>query len=492
MRMKWIATVSIGLAALLGCQKPVHFPATSLSEQAKAAGAFAAFDASGHGRANCFFFANEAGRIDRIGYDLNGDQKPESIVRLDELPASQCRHLVIVLDGFGYHVVKEYYDQGGLRFCHPPSLVIAPYPTLTDPCIEDLLNYMPCAGFEALYYDAAANKLVGGSMAYVAGKNEPYNRLLQYRASLIWDAIGYLYPWPVFGKEINDAKRVFDRASSQEVIAYFVSSAGVGTQMGAEGQKKCLQEVDRLINQVMWETHGLTKITITADHGHSYTPATRIPLEPYLEKKGWKLTDSLKGPRDVVYVRFGLETYASFAALRSAELAADLIGCEGVEIASYADDNSVVVLGRQGGKAIVRRKGDRYKYERVSGDPLKLSEPLAALKADGEGYYDAQELFEATARHEYPCPLERLWRGHFGLAENPPTVIVSLEDRFYSGSGSFAGAVRIASTHGGLNYRNSATFIMSTAGALRPVMRSRDVPGNLEKLLKVDRFPQGK
>ncbi len=46
----------------------------------------------------------------------------------------------------------------------------------------------------------------------------------------------------------------------------------------------------------------------------------------------------------------------------------------------------------------------------------------------------------------------------------------------------------IASTHGGLNNSGSVTFIMSTAGALPPVMRSRDVPKNM-KALTGEPFP---
>ena len=47
------------------------------------------------------------------------------------------------------------------------------------------------------------------------------------------------------------------------------------------------------------------------------------------------------------------------------------------------------------------------------------------------------------------------------------------------GLGSF---VKVASTHGGLNYRNTTAFIMSTAGALPPLMRSREVPANMTAL----------
>jgi len=476
------AAILVAGAMLVGCRKPVFFPAESLSPAAEAAGAGAAYDTDGDGKADFFTCAGPDGRIDRIAYDNDGDQKPDTTINLDEIPFSRCRHLVIILDGFGYELVKQYYNAGGLRMFHRPSRVIAPYPTLTDVCMEDILGYIPCRGFEALYFDRLANKLTGGAGDYLAGKSAPYNRLLHYRADLIWDAIGYIAPWKTFGKEVNDAKRVFDKAETQEMLAYFVSSAGVSTTAGAAGQRKCLGRIEQLVNQVIWQTRGLTKVTLLADHGHSYTPAERIPLERHLRKKGWHLRKSLRGPDDVVYVRFGLETYASFATNRPAALAGDLIVCEGVELASYADGDNVVVLAPNGARAVINCKAGRYRYKPSAGDPLKLKPVLGDLQSDKEGYYDAEQLVRATVTHVYPAPLQRLWRAHFALVENAPDVIISLEDRFYSGSKSFAGSVDVASTHGSLNYSNSATFIMSTAGALPAAMRSADIPGYMKNL----------
>ena len=461
----------------------MHFPAAPLSPAAVQAGATAAYDTNRDGKADFFTYADAAGRITRIGYDVDGDAVADQIVNLDEVSFAGRRHIVIILDGFGYDVLKGYYDSGGLRLFHPPSRVIAPYPTLTDLALEDALGYIPCHGFEAKYYDRRANRIVGGSGAYLSGTNEPYNRLLDYRAGLIWDAIGYVAPWEVFGKEVNDLVRLVDRQDRREVLAYMVSSAGVSTARGAEGQLRALRLIDRLAHQLVWSSRGLVQLTLLADHGHSYTPARRIPLEKYLTTKGWRMTGSLREPNDVAYIRFGLETYASFACRRPAELAADLAGCQGVTIVSYAEGESVVVLSSDGGRATITKSGGRYKYEAASGDPLKLSGILGSLSADAQGFYDDRALFEATALHEYPDALARLWRAHFSLAANTPDVIISLADEYYSGSTSFGDTVKVASTHGGLNRKNSTTFIMSTAGPLPAVMRSADIPANMTALL---------
>ncbi len=486
-----IAKIMVVAAALLsGCRKPVYFPAESLpaAGEREPAG-IEAYDVDEDGKADFFMIPDSTGRITRISYDTDADADADAVVNLDRISTEHCRHLVIILDGFGYDLVREYYEKGGLRLFHPPSRVISPYPSMTDVAIEDALGDVPCPGFEAKYFDRRANKLRGGSAAYMAGKNEPYNRLLDYRANLIWDAIGYVYAWEVFGKEINDVKEAFDGTWEKDFLAYLVSSAGVGTRQGAAGQRNCLRKVEQLVKQVVWETRGLTKVTLLSDHGHSYTRAERVDLEKFLKDKGWRPKNRLKDPKDIVAVKFGLVTFASFATQRPQALAEDLATCPAVELASFARGDDVVVRGGDGGRAVISRKGDRYGYEPSSGDPLKLNDILVGLDGS-DGYYDADDLLAATAEHYYPAPLQRLWRAHFALVENPPDVIASLGDKYYFGSKSMAGAVTIESTHGGLNYTNSAAFIMSTIAPLPKNMRSCDIDENISKLTGRD-FPPG-
>jgi len=68
----------------------------------------------------------------------------------------------------------------------------------------------------------------------------------------------------------------------------------------------------------------------------------------------------------------------------------------------------------------------------------------------------------------------------------PPDVIVSPADNYYSGSRGLDGFVKVAGTHGGLSRADSTTFIMSTAGPLPPLMRSREIPANMTGLTGLD------
>lgn len=485
--------------ALAGCKPPaVTFPRAPLPSTPD--GTTATYDTTGDGRGDFFLLADAEGRIDRLGYDYAGavaGEGPDEIVNMDAIPSVRCRHLMIIVDGFLFDLIRDEYEAGRLRVFHPPSLVIAPYPAMTDLAMEDFLGYMPCRAYEAKYFDRDENRVIGGSEAYLEGRNEPYNRILDYRADLIWVPIFYLWPRAVFEKEIHDCKRAFDRGEKQEMLAYFGSTAGMGTRFSREGQRECLRELERLILQVLRESRGLTEITFMSDHGHTYTAPEVIDFEAELGKSGWRLHDGLDEPRDVVLIEFGVTTYAGFYANERADLARDLVDVDGVELASYAKGESVVVLapeedeGKPARHAVIRQRDGRFRYEPVRGDPLALTPILAELTPDEAGYYDADDLLRATARHHWPAPLQRLWRAHLGIVENPPDVVASLADDRCVGSEMFRSAIETASTHGGLNYRNSAAFIMSTAGPLPPVMRARDVPEALRALLSVEIWPTG-
>lgn len=471
----------LATSAIIGCgRKPVYFPLETATEPGPTT---VGYDTDSNGTSDFFLVRNHAGRVDRLAYDTTSDGRPDEIIDLDALPPDRCRHLVIILDGFGFEVIREAYDQGRLRMFHPPSKVVAPYPTLTDLAMDDLLGCAPSEGFEARYYSRTRNDMVGGTGRYMSGESMMYNHAMDYRADLLWDAVGYIYPWKVFGKEINDIKRAYDKPTcKRQFVGYLVSSAGVGTQQGATGQRRCLDKLEQLITQVLWESHGLTKITLLADHGHSYTQGIAAPVDSCLASKGWHTVKHLQTDRDVIVVRFGLVTFASFITQQPAALAADLADCKGVEMTSYADGDAVVALSPDGGRAEIRKRDGRYIYTTLRGDPLKLLPILARLSADEDNSYDPDDLLAATVDHEFPAPLQRLWRAHFGLVKNPPDVICSLANGYYFGNEEFAERVDIASTHGALNRSNSVTFIMSTAGPLPPVLRSADVATALEDL----------
>lgn len=441
------------------------------------------YDSTGDGQPDFFTFADSSGRISRIGYDNDVDAAPDIIVNMDEIPAARCRHLVLILDGFGWDLLKRCYDSGKLRMFYPPSRIVSPYPSVTEVSMSAIFGSAPCRAVQSRYFDRKTNSMAGGILDYMKGRNEPFAASLTHRAPQHVDGLSYLLGMPMFNSELNTVKRLFDKRKSREVIAYFVSSAAVSVRDGAAGQMECLYQLDRFVTDVLWQSRGLVKVTMFADHGLSYEKVEWLDLEKHLADRGWLMKDNINGPRDVVLSTLGVVTYACFSTRRPGALSEDLITCKGVDLVSYARKDAVEVLTRDGSRAVIRARGGRFIYEPLQGDPLLLTPVLDRLETDEHGSYSSEDLLLATATHVYPAPLQRLWEAHFCRVENPPDVIVSLNDHYCSGPPPFSGMVRITTTHGSLNYRNSVTFLMSTAGTFTPIMRSCDIRKQIGSLL---------
>jgi hypothetical protein len=487
-RLGWVleALALLALAALACWGTPSKFPPEPPAAQQTPDGAVRAYALGRKSPPDYFTVQNAAGRIFRIGYDSGGDGKPGQFVNLDEIPLSESIHFVLVLDGIPYSVADAYQRKGGLRLFHPPSRVVSVYPAFTALALADAFADAPCTAFEAIHYDHRLNKVVGGDLDYLSLANEVWARNCDYRMATLWDPFAYLVPEKVFQKEVREVRDLLGRKDRGVLVAYLVSTAGVATREGEAGIVGVLDEADRLCEELVWRTRGRAKITIFSDHGHTMTPCKRIDFRPFLAGKGWRLSDRLDGPRDVVLVEYGLVTTALFAAKDRAGLAADLAACQGVRFASYPDGAAVAVRAA-GGFAVVERKGDSYRYVAAQGDPLGLLPVFAKLKAEGkldaDGFAADRPLFEATALHMYPDACDRLWRAFHGLAEETPDVIADLDWGWFAGSESLAKMLPgVASTHGDLERTSSTAAFMSTLGPVPPVFRNRDVPAVMQSL----------
>jgi len=485
-RLNLIALALAAASLAAGCAGPLRFPSAPLAEKETRLGLVQAYDTNGDKRADFFTTQGSDGRVVRIAYDTTGDGAADSFITLDDIPFTDCRHIVFVLDGVPFDLVEAFRAKGRLQLFYPPAPVVSTYPSMTDLALADVFVSPKPLGFESLYYDHRANRLAGGDGDYLSLKNEAWARLVDYRAGTLLDPLAYIYPNYVFDREVEDFMRLIGRRDRRRVIGYFVSTAGLATRFGAAGIEKVLDTFDRLSHQLVAESRGLVKITMLADHGHTLARCERIDFRKFLGERGWRITDRLTGPRDVAPVEYGLVTYASFAAHDRPALAADLLEHKGVRLTVFQEGDAVVVRARDGEARIERRDG-RYRYRASAGDPLQLAPILERLKAEGkvvgDGFVADRILFLATADHRYPDPLDRLWRAFTGMAENVPDVIADLADGYYAGAAARAVWFNsAASTHGDLERMSSTTFIMSTVGPLAGPLRSRDIPHALERL----------
>ncbi len=484
----WACALLIGLAA--GCAHTIRFPQSPLVTKTTGTGSINAYDTDGDGRADYVTMQDVDGRTVRIGYDTTGNGEADSLVDLDQIAVADCRHVVLIIDGVGYDTVKAFQQRGGLRLFHPPAPVISTFPSMTDIALNDAFQTVRCRACEAVHFNHGTNRLEGGDADYLAMTDEDWVRCTDYRAGTLVDPLAYLFPGHYFKEELAEFRKRFDRRDRPRFVAYFVSTAGLGTRDLLAGQHEILRGIDRLVEELVWKTRGLVKVTLFSDHGHTLVRGKWIDFRKFLREKGWNVRDRLGGPRDVVPVEYGLVTYASFATRDRAALAATLLEQEGVDLVTYAERNVVVVAGT-GGKAFIERRGSRYRYRAESGDPLHLAETVRQGKArggvfDSDGFADERSWLRLTLTHDYPDAPDRLWRAFHGQTEHVPDVIASLKEDYTAGLASRAWRFSDgASTHGDLGRKSSTTFIMSTTCPIlqkwQP-LRCRDLPAVLDDL----------
>jgi len=473
-----------------GCAGPARFPAEPTVSTPAGAGSIQAYDTDDDSCTDYITMQNPDGRTVRIGYDTTGNGEADSFVDLDQIAVADCRHVVIILDGVGYDTVKAFQERGGLRLFHPPAPVISPFPAMTDIALNDVFQAVRCRAYEAVHFNHKANRLEGGDADYLAMKDEDWVRCADYRAGTLVDPLAYLFPGHYFKEELAEFRKRFDRRDRPLFVAYFVSTAGLGTRDLLGGQHEVLRAIDHLVEELVWQTRGLVKVTLLSDHGHTLVRGQWIDFHKFLREKGWNVRDRLDGPRDVAPIEYGLVTYASYAVRDRPALAATLLEHEGVDLVMYPERDVVVVAG-PGTHAVIERRGNRYRYRAESGDPLRLAGVVRQAKErggvfDADGFAHERAWFRMTATHDYPDALDRIWRAFHGQTEHVPDVIVSLKEGYNAGLGSRAWRFpEGASTHGDLGRKSSTAFIMSTTCPIRQEwqpLRSRDLPGILDDL----------
>ena len=397
------------------------------------------------------------------------------------------RRLVLVLDGVPYQTIADLRAEGRFKHFHDPARMISTFPSSTNPAMVEILHAEDAPGYEDHYYDRARNRLVGGLQDRVRGEKfirGTYRETFDYHASAFGGALAYvaapLSTLMAAQFDLLACKRAFRRAQAPVFVGYLGATDSL-THLGGEWAiKSYLRTLDRAVEELIAESSqqgGTLEVEMFSDHGNRYDRYRHVKLNDALQRAGFVTEKSLQSGRSVVLPKYGLVGSAQVFTLpdNQVKVAEVCAATEGVDFALYYQaDNSLALVSRRG-RARIAQAGDRFRYDDLGGDPLRLKAVVESLRAagqlDAEGYAERESWYGATMRHEYVDPLRRLFDGFNAHVKNRADVIVSFEDGWLIGSPFMSALAVMRATHGNLRRGETEGFAISTRETLGETVR---------------------
>jgi Type I phosphodiesterase / nucleotide pyrophosphatase len=420
------------------------------------------------------------------------------------------RRLVLVLDGVPYKTVADLRAEGRFRYFRDPARMISTFPSLTNPAMIEILQTGDSPGYEDHYYDRARNRLLGNVQNRLQGERfiqGTFRETFDYHAPAFKGALAYVAApvgaIAVAQLDLAAFRSAFRRSKSPVFIGYIGETDTLAHLGGEKALKSFMRTLDRTIEEFVAESErngARLEVEMFSDHGNNYAEYRQVKLNDAINQAGFVTEKSLKSSRSVVLPKYGLVGSsmlftASENRQRLAEVCAEV---EGVDFAVYQASADVIEVMSKGARARAVRNGERYRYEDLGGDPLKLNDIIGAMKTcgvmDSQGFASREDWWRATRPHRYADPLRRLFDGFEKHVRNRADVIVSYKDGYQLGSPFLSFFARLHATHGNLLRGESEAFAMSTRKSLGDSVRGYELHrlfGLGEQQSKVESYISG-
>ena len=414
--------------------------------------------------------------------------------------ASLPRRLVLLVDGVSYRDMKALQEgitlggqrhlQGFHRGYFPVSRLVSTFPSISDPAWSEILGNRPPPGYQRTYFSADEGSEIS---------NNGVTSSAEYETQMNWQmsgsfhrSMGYVFPLRAFNYEVNSLVEGFLHTSGDVTNYYaFIHSTDSAQHLWGD-----ICPMLRALDQRLEELRALYRaregreleIAIMSDHGNNHAGGgKRIAIRGFLKKAGYRITKSLRSPKDIVLPTAGIESWVEIhnAPAETERLVRLLSPLEGVDVITAQDPeqpNRFMVVSSKGERAAIEWNAAKnsFRYSTETGDPINYKPVVEALAKknalDSEGFATADDWMAETVAHRYPLALERIVRGHTRVALNPASILISLNNNYvHSGWLLKRGIVLVKSggTHGGLDDINSTGILLSSFAPTQDTSTSR-------------------
>lgn len=430
-------------------------------------------------------------------------QKKESQPMIAPLPI-----YFILLDGISYTMIQELRQEGYFQQFNEPTLTISTFPSDTNIALTGIFQHIDprkAPGYESKFFSRKENKIIGGTVKEYNLIEFPFrNQFDFFHHNLIPRSLLYLFPSTMAKKDFDSIKaEILENPSNEYYFSTINSFDGVNHLQGKKDSSEICKYINDGVTQLIQQyqdRYGKTPhLVIFSDHGFHFERLKIYGLNDFskvLKKAGFRLTNHLEAPNDIVIVGYGtVSAGAGFlkhpildpALIEQAALA--IIQANGMDLVFYRISSSKIgVFAKHNGieSAILHfdSNKNRYRYEAINGDPLKLKEIIKGMTEKfglpKDDFFPEELWLESTYYHTYPNPFLRVFDAFNNLVENPADLMFSMkESTSYGGPGARAGCfVKGGSkgSHGALAYDSSEAFVMSNyLQGLPPAISYKDL-----------------
>ena len=408
------------------------------------------------------------------------------------------KRLIIALDGIAYRDMKAlqegvtYKDTHGFQFHRqafhqgyfPVSRMISTFPSTSDVAWTDIFGDRPLPGYQRTYYSDAVNREI--SVNGITTSMEHEEQMQWEVENGFLRTLGYVYPSHTYRYEVYELVKNFLNTKSEGDNYYTYIRTPDDAQHLSRDIFALLGALDEQLQKlrVLYKAREGRdlEILILSDHGNNHAGVgQRIEIRTFLKNAGYRITNSIMSPKDIVLPTAGIESWVEThnSPVETENLMQLLPHLKGVDVLTAkfpGQTNRFMVMNAKGERATIEWNPAKnsFRYSTETGDPINYLPVVKILsqkhRLDTDGFATADDWMAETLTNRYPLALERIVRGHTCVTLNPATILISLNNHYvHAGWLVKKGSelVTFGGTHGALDDLNSDGILLSSFAPTR-------------------------